>query len=173
MPSAAVLLTYINKDTTLRQETNMQITLILYRKHTPMKLKWKQYTSCGIIICGIRIRSTDCTGSSKIKRRNILQSNSLSINTVIRSSLYPHNLNPSSCCGKLKNEKKKKRWRNGVQFRILHLTQVRNNRTQKEIVRNKDADLVRQQRLQSCVIYTYIHMCVCVCACVLLSIKTE
>jgi len=125
-----------------------------------MKLQWKQLTSCGKIICGVCIMSTDCTGSSKIKRRNILQPNSLSINTVICSSLHPHNLDPSSGCGKLKNEKKKKRWRNEVQFRVLHLTQERNNRTQKDTARNKDADLVRQQRLQSCVLYT------CVCACV-------
>jgi hypothetical protein len=137
----------------------MEITLIFYRKHTPMKLQWKKYTLCSKIICGICIMSTDCTVSSKIKHRNILQPNSLSINTVICSGLHPHNPDPSSCCGKLKNENKKKRWRNEVQFRILHLTQVQNNRTQKDIARNKDADLVRQQRPQSCVAYT----CVCVC----------
>jgi hypothetical protein len=138
----------------------MEITLIFYRKHTPMKLQWKKYTSCGKVICGICIMSTDCTGSSKIKRRKILQPNSLSINTVICSNLHPHNLDPPSCCGKLKNGKKKKRWRNEVQFRILHLTQVRNNRTHKDIARNKDADLARQQRLQSCVMYTCVYVCV-------------
>jgi hypothetical protein len=148
----------------------MEITLIFYRKQTPMILQWKQSKYCGKIICGICIMSTDCTGSSKIKKnRNILQPNSLSINTVICSSLHPHNLDPSSCCGKLKNEKKKKRWRNEVQFRILHLTQVRNNRTQKDIARNKGAALVRHQRQQSCVTYTCV--CVCVRACVLSNIK--
>ena len=99
---------YINKHVTLRQETNTEITLIFYGKHSPMKLKWKQYTSCGQTICGIFIMSSDCTGSSKIKRRNILQPNSLSINTVTRSSLHPPNPRPSSCCGKLKKKREEK-----------------------------------------------------------------